>query len=56
MADAVADQPMRRLRREPPPFRHVAVVGVERPSEYLARLTLDGPALNQLIVDEPAAY
>jgi NADPH-dependent ferric siderophore reductase len=55
MTDAVADQPMRRLRREPPPFRQVVVVGVEHPSEYLARLTLDGPALNQLIVDEPAA-
>ena len=54
MRDAAADQPVRRVRREPPPFRQVAVVDVERPTEYVVRLTLDGPVLDQLIVDEPA--
>lgn len=44
-----------RTRREPPPFRHIAVVRVERPGNWLARVTLDGPDLGELVVEEPAA-
>ena len=54
MSGTAGDRPMQRVRREPPPFRHVAVVGVERPSEYVVCVTLDGPDLDQLVIDEPA--
>lgn len=44
-----------RTRREPPPFRHVTVVGLDRPTPHMLRVTFDGPELSELIVDEPAA-
>ena len=44
-----------RTRREPPPFRHVNVVGLDRPTPHMLRVVFDGPELGELIVDEPAA-
>jgi NADPH-dependent ferric siderophore reductase len=44
-----------RVRREPPPFRRVAVRRVERLSPRLARVTLSGAELAGWSVDEPAA-
>lgn len=44
-----------RTRREPPPFRRVTVVRVERPTRWLVRVTFDGPDLADVIVSEPAA-
>jgi NADPH-dependent ferric siderophore reductase len=44
-----------RTRREPPPFKRVTVVRIARPSPWLVSVTLDGPGLDDLIVDEPAA-
>ena len=44
-----------RTRREPPPFRHVTVVDLDRPAPHVERVTFDGPELGDLIVDEPAA-
>jgi len=45
----------RRLRREPPTFRHVAVRRVERVSPRLVRVTLAGSDLAGLTVEQPAA-
>jgi NADPH-dependent ferric siderophore reductase len=44
-----------RLRREPPPFRHVTLVGREVLSPRLVRLTLGGPQLDGLDPGLPAA-
>lgn len=44
-----------RLRREPPPFRSVEVRDVERLSPRMARVTLAGPELAGLVVEQPAA-
>jgi len=44
-----------RTRREPPPFRHGTVVGLDRPTPYMLRVTFDGPELGELVVNEPAA-
>lgn len=44
-----------RTRREPPPFRPVVVHRVERLSPRMTRLTLAGPDLEGLAVEEPAA-
>ena len=44
-----------RLRREPPPFRRVAVRRVERLGPRMRRVTLAGPALDGLAIEEPAA-
>jgi NADPH-dependent ferric siderophore reductase len=44
-----------RLRREPPPFRRVAVQRVERLSARMVRITLGGPDLEGWALDEPAA-
>ena len=44
-----------RVRREPPPFRRVEVRRVERLSPRMVRVTLAGPELEGLIVEEPAA-
>ncbi len=44
-----------RTRREPPPFRHVSVVGLDHPTPHARRVVFDGPELGELIVDEPAA-
>jgi NADPH-dependent ferric siderophore reductase len=45
----------RRLRREPPAFRHVEVRGVERLTPRLVRVTLGGAELAGFTVDQPAA-
>lgn len=55
MDEQAAGRPPLRTRREPPPFRRVTVVDARRESAYLVRMILDGPDLNGLIVDEPAA-
>lgn len=47
--------PAIRARREPPPFRSVTVVAVERRSPLLVRLTLAGPELEGLDPGLPAA-
>lgn len=44
-----------RARRQPPPFRLVTVERVEHLSPRLVRVTLAGPALDGLTVEEPAA-
>ena len=44
-----------RLRREPPRFRHVSVDRVRRLGSRLVRVTLAGPELEGLTVDQPAA-
>lgn len=44
-----------RVRREPPRFRPVAARRVERLSPRMVRVTLGGPDLQGLIVEEPAA-
>ena len=43
------------VRREPPPFRQVAVRRVEAVSPRLARVTLAGDELDGFLVDAPAA-
>lgn len=55
MSEQAGRRPPLRTRREPPPFRHMAVVDVEHTSDYLVRVVFDGPDLGQLVVDEPAA-
>jgi NADPH-dependent ferric siderophore reductase len=45
----------RRLRREPPAFRHVEVGRVERLSPRMVRVTLGGAELAGFTVDQPAA-
>ncbi|MGI8791864.1 MAG: siderophore-interacting protein [Acidimicrobiales bacterium] len=55
MTDDDTKARLARLRREPPPFRVVEVVRVERRSPRLIRLTLAGPALSGMEIDEPAA-
>ncbi|MDQ4068214.1 MAG: siderophore-interacting protein [Actinomycetota bacterium] len=47
--------PSLRLRRQPPPFRLVEVVGTERLSPRMVRVTLGGPELEGFAVDQPAA-
>ena len=49
------DHPSPGGRRPPPPFRPVEVVCTDRLSSRLARITLTGPALEGLIVEQPAA-
>lgn len=43
------------IRREPPPFRVVAVRRVTEVTPFMARVTFGGPALAGLQIDEPAA-
>jgi NADPH-dependent ferric siderophore reductase len=45
----------RRLRREPPAFRHVEVRRVERLTPRMVRVTLGGAELAGFTVDQPAA-
>ncbi|MFL6242724.1 MAG: siderophore-interacting protein [Acidimicrobiia bacterium] len=45
----------RRLRREPPAFRHVEVRRVERLTPRLVRVTFGGAELAGFTVDQPAA-
>jgi NADPH-dependent ferric siderophore reductase len=44
-----------RIRREPPAFRRVAVAGVGALTPRLIRVTVGGPELDGLILDQPAA-
>ncbi|MDQ4071109.1 MAG: siderophore-interacting protein [Actinomycetota bacterium] len=44
-----------RVRREPPRFRRVTVRRTERLSPRMARLTVAGPELEGLAVEQPAA-
>ncbi len=44
-----------RVRREPPRFRPVSVSGVEPVTPRLLRITLSGPELEGLTVEQPAA-
>jgi len=48
-------RPNMRLRREPPPFRLVAVRRIEPVSPRLMRVTLAGPNLAGLRIEQPAA-
>ncbi len=49
------DQPRPGGRRPPPPFRVVEVVRTHRLSTRMARVTLAGPELEGLVVEQPAA-
>ncbi len=49
------DGPSTRVRREPPRFRRVAVRRVDRVGPRMIRVTLGGPELEGLVVEEPAA-
>jgi len=44
-----------RTRREPPQFRRVAVAGVTTVTPRLIRVTVGGPELDGLVIDQPAA-
>jgi NADPH-dependent ferric siderophore reductase len=44
-----------RIRREPPAFRRVAVAGVAPLTPRLVRVTVGGPELDGLVIDQPAA-
>jgi NADPH-dependent ferric siderophore reductase len=44
-----------RVRREPPPFRAVTVARTRPLSPGMMRVTLTGPALEGLVIDQPAA-
>jgi NADPH-dependent ferric siderophore reductase len=46
---------LQRVRREPPPFRRVAVLRLEHLTPRMTRVVLGGPELDGLHVDEPAA-
>ncbi len=53
---AVTTRPdVRRIRREPPRFRHMVVRRAERPTRRMVRVTFAGPDLQGLAVEEPAA-
>ena len=55
MSTSQPSRPTGRTRREPPAFRPVVVRHVERLSPRLVRVTFSGPALEGLVVDDPAA-
>ena len=44
-----------RIRREPPTFRRVAVAGVTPLTPRLVRVTVGGPELDGLVIEQPAA-
>ena len=50
-----ATPPPARVRREPPKFRRVAVAGVTPLTPRLVRVTVGGPDLDGLVLDQPAA-
>lgn len=52
MSDA---PPSARIRREPPPFRRVAVTAVTALTPRLIRVTVGGPELDGLVIEQPAA-
>lgn len=47
--------PPARVRREPPAFRRVAVAGVTPLTPRLVRVTVGGPGLDGLVIEQPAA-
>lgn len=47
--------PTGRIRREPPNFRRVAVAGVTPLTPRLVRVTVGGPELDGLVIEQPAA-
>jgi NADPH-dependent ferric siderophore reductase len=47
--------PTARIRREPPAFRRVAVAGVTALTPRLIRVTVGGPELDGLVIEQPAA-
>ena len=47
--------PTARIRREPPAFRRVAVAGVTPVTPRLVRVTVGGPELDGLVIEQPAA-
>ena len=47
--------PTGRIRREPPAFRRVAVAGVTPLTPRLIRVTVGGPELDGLVIEQPAA-
>jgi len=47
--------PPARARREPPPFRSARVTGVVPLTPRLVRVTVAGPDLKGLVIDQPAA-
>ena len=47
--------PSARIRREPPAFRRVAVAGVSTLTPRLVRVTVGGPELDGLVIEQPAA-
>lgn len=55
MSGSDASAPPPRVRREPPPFREVTVVAIERPTPCVVRVVFNGPDLHSLVVDEPAS-
>ena len=55
MSDAEPTSTAVRGRREPPRFRRVAVRRIERLTPRMARVTLAGPELEGLAVEQPAA-
>lgn len=55
MSDAEDTPDPLRTRREPPRYRQVTVQRVEDVSPHMVRVTLGGPELDGLQVDEPAA-
>jgi len=50
-----ATPPSARIRREPPTFRRVAVAGVTTLTSRLVRVTVGGPELDGLVIEQPAA-
>jgi NADPH-dependent ferric siderophore reductase len=50
-----ATPPPARIRREPPAFRRVAVAGVTTLTPRLIRVTVGGPDLDGLVIEQPAA-
>jgi NADPH-dependent ferric siderophore reductase len=50
-----AGTPITRTRREPPAFRRIAVRAVAPVTPRLVRVTLGGPDLDGLVVEQPAA-
>ncbi len=49
------DDALRRLRREPPPFRRVEVIGTERLGPRMARVIVGGAELEGFEIDGPAS-
>jgi NADPH-dependent ferric siderophore reductase len=47
--------PTARIRREPPAFRRVAVAGIRPLTPRLIRVTVGGPELDGLVIEQPAA-